>query len=85
MAGEGSNHLEKELYYISKSFGAGIASFKGEPLHAAYQGSMHQRPVSVLKKVLGSQAQTQGFEGSQQTLLSSKGLRRRRGREKERS
>lgn len=44
---------------------------------------MHQRPVSGLKKVLVSQAQILGFEGSQQTLLSSKGLRRRRG-EKER-
>lgn len=54
------------------------------PLHAAYQGSTHPRPVSVLKRVLVSRARTQGCEGSQQTLLSSEGLRRRRGRERER-
>lgn len=42
---------------------------------------MHQRPASG-QTGLGSQAQTLGFEGSQQTLLSSEGLKEKEGERK---
>lgn len=49
----------------------------------AYQGSMHPRPVSELKRGLVSQARILEFVGSQQTLPSSEGLRTKKETERE--
>lgn len=49
----------------------------------AYQGSMHPHPVSELKWGLGSQARILEFVGSQQTLLSSEGLRTKKETKRE--
>lgn len=49
----------------------------------AYQSSMHPHPVSELKWGLGSQARILEFVGSQQTLLSSEGLRTKKETKRE--